>query len=66
VWLDPSSSKVAQQDDQSGELQIILQEVINIIDNNRQEETGRNRRSQKELGGVEKSQEKSREVDDLQ
>src|SRR6266542_1552274 len=39
VWRNPSSSIAAQQDNLSGDLQITLQEVIDMISGSIQEET---------------------------
>ncbi len=69
LWQNPSLKNVTQHNDQSEELQIMLQKVIDLIDSNQQEESGgveRNqeelrevKRNQKELKGVKKNYEES-------
>ena len=39
LWRNPSSSTAAQQENSSGDLQITLQEVIDMISSSTQEET---------------------------
>ncbi len=69
LWQDLSSNNMMQHDNQSGDLQITLQEVINMIDGGvkRIEEDLRGiKRIEKDLGGVGRIEENSEGVDDLQ